>query len=218
MQLNSVAFGKGSRTRASGFVDVNGGSEASNTNTSSSETSGVETSNEKTKSKEYLANASTTKETAAYAWDMTEDKNSQATTNPWLQNTGKHNSKRVNLNGKTSSKKSKKQGKTSQLDVGKRLETLATKEETKPSSEQSVEDKADADKVIKNNETEATSATKTISQQELITRAFADGDVEEEFEMEKERLISRDLPKAEKVVQGWGSWGGMVSRCLYPLL
>ena len=50
-----------------------------------------------------------------------------------------------------------------------------------------------------------------MSQNELVRKAFATGDEEEEFKAEKRRILERDEPKVEEEddkVQGWGNWAG----------
>lgn len=46
------------------------------------------------------------------------------------------------------------------------------------------------------------------SQSELIRRAFAADDVEEEFEKDKEDILKEEIPEPEKPVllPGWGQW------------
>lgn len=52
-------------------------------------------------------------------------------------------------------------------------------------------------------------AKTTLSQRELVKAAFANDDVVNEFEVEKQRVIDEDAPKDEDIfLPGWGSWGG----------
>ncbi|GBC07953.1 hypothetical protein RclHR1_07800006 [Rhizophagus clarus] len=47
------------------------------------------------------------------------------------------------------------------------------------------------------------------SQRELVARAFANDNVIEEFEAEKQAIIEEDEPKEQDLtLPGWGSWGG----------
>lgn len=49
----------------------------------------------------------------------------------------------------------------------------------------------------------------SFNQRELVARAFANDNVVEEFEQEKEAIIAEDDDKVEDMtLPGWGSWGG----------
>lgn len=55
----------------------------------------------------------------------------------------------------------------------------------------------------------ATSNKLAFSQRELVARAFANDDVLEDFEEEKQAVIDEDGDKEEDLtLPGWGSWGG----------
>ncbi|ORZ12308.1 small-subunit processome [Absidia repens] len=55
----------------------------------------------------------------------------------------------------------------------------------------------------------ATSNKLAFNQRELVARAFANDDVLDEFEEEKEAVIAEDGDKVEDLtLPGWGSWGG----------
>ena len=57
----------------------------------------------------------------------------------------------------------------------------------------------------------AAKAAKATEQEELVRRAFAGyGAVEADFQKEKEDLEDLDAPKSQPVLQGWGSWAGLV--------
>ena len=121
MQLNSVALSGGRRTRASGFVDINGdvkpdteavAAAASNATTQTKPKGGKGKKN-KVASKKTKADEK--KKIAPYAWNMTEDAKATAATdavdesNPWLTDTGtKHHSKRVKLNDGSTAGKTRK--------------------------------------------------------------------------------------------------------------
>ncbi|CAJ0905488.1 11198_t:CDS:10 [Entrophospora sp. SA101] len=51
--------------------------------------------------------------------------------------------------------------------------------------------------------------TLKFTQRELVSRAFANDNVVQEFEVEKQAIIDEDAPKEEDItLPGWGAWGG----------
>ena len=53
-------------------------------------------------------------------------------------------------------------------------------------------------------------STRNLSQGELIQMAFAEDDVHDEFQKEKEAEVGEELPKVEQIslLPGWGRWKG----------
>ncbi|KAI9302930.1 small-subunit processome [Cunninghamella echinulata] len=151
--------------------------------------------------------------------------------NPWLQNDTSRLSKQASKNNKADKKKKKSKNLgDNEEDVELNIDNaLSIKKATannnidhQPKStienRQSIKNndinKSDNDDDDDQDDTPAPtmiakSNKVSFNQRELVARAFANDNVVEEFEQEKEAIIAEDDDKVEDMtLPGWGSWGG----------
>nr|XP_004246740.1 U3 small nucleolar RNA-associated protein 14 homolog A [Solanum lycopersicum] len=104
---------------------------------------------------------------------------------------------------------------------GKQKKSANAKSATSLQITEPVESKPDGEEIYEDSDTDSggemvdgilTSGTKSTyeipSQEELIRRAFAGDDVEDDFEREKQDALNEEVPEPEKPVllPGWGQW------------
>ncbi|ORX55819.1 small-subunit processome [Hesseltinella vesiculosa] len=148
--------------------------------------------------------------------------------NPWLQNDTSRLSKKASKSNKATSTQGKPRKTKGAADEDDDVEldltqvltvhkaskspAAATKKSTKASSKpmptaasDNDDDSDDADPTPM----VPTTNKLTFSQRDLVAQAFADDNVVEEFEEEKQAVIAEDGDKVEDLtLPGWGNWGG----------
>ncbi|CAO3643227.1 unnamed protein product [Cunninghamella blakesleeana] len=147
--------------------------------------------------------------------------------NPWLQNDTSRLSKQASKKNKAEKKKKTKSVKENEEDVEldpsnalllkKPSTTTNNNNQSKSVTTNEQNDSTNLDNGDDDDDQDNTSVptmiakSKNVSfnQRELVARAFANDNVVEEFEQEKEAIIAEDDDKVEDMtLPGWGSWGG----------